>query len=102
MKPIVTHEEMDLAQPLCGELLRHLSKLPPKIAMTALAMTLVFAADAADETPLESVFQMMRIMRKGFTTMQSDLEDARARGEAPSQESGLVAPTAGTGRIIVP
>lgn len=100
MKPIITRDNLTEAQPLCSSLLDTLGKHHPRTAMTALAMALVFASDAADETPLESVFQMMRTMRKGFQTMQKALDDARARGEAPSKESGLVAPTAS--RIILP
>lgn len=91
MKPIITREQMDAAQRLTGPLLESLAKqADPHTAMTALAMALIFAADEANETPLESVFQMMRVMRKGFTVLAKQLEDARQRGEAPSRESGLV------------
>jgi hypothetical protein len=100
MKPIITREQLTAAWPLAGSILETLKTHDVKAAMTGLAMALVFAADAADETPLESVFQMMRVMRKGFVKQQQALEDARARGEAPSAASGLVTPTAS--RIIVP
>jgi hypothetical protein len=100
LKPVITQDHLQASWPLAGSILESLSKHDPKAAMTALAMALVFAADAADETPLESIFQMMRVMRKGFVKHQKALEDARARGEAPSAESGLVVPN--QSRIVVP
>jgi hypothetical protein len=101
MKPIVTPEQFNNATPLCGEVIKLLeAKTDPHTAMAALAMALVFTADAANETPLESVFQAMRLMRRGFAAMQSDLDDKRQRGELPSKDSGIVTPE--QGKIIIP
>jgi gentisate 1,2-dioxygenase len=100
VKPVINKEQLTAAWPLAGAILETLKTHDAKAAMTGVAMALVFAADAAGETPLESIFQMMRLIRKGLVAQQRKLEDARARGEAPSAASGLVTPA--QGRIVLP
>jgi hypothetical protein len=102
VKPIVTEEQYAEAQKVCAYLLESLSSVSSHASMAGLAMALVFAADASKETPLESVFQMMRQFRKAFQTMQKQLNDARAQGLLPSAESKFITPNQAGSRLVLP
>lgn len=101
MKPIFTEPQIAAGQDIARRVLDTLSaaKTPLPDSLAGLLTATVVAADLMD-APLESVFQAMRIMRKAMQHAQKQLDDARARGEAPSLESGLVAPDGA--RLIVP
>lgn len=74
MKPIFTEAQFQAGQVICERLLQTMQSLDPGACLAGLIMAAVFAADATS-TPLESVFQAMRELRRGFEEASKKLPD---------------------------
>lgn len=76
MTPIIEEKHLLEGQEICQRLVQSMAQLDPRSCMVGLAMACVFAADSTD-TPLESVFQMMRDFRKAFQVAQKQIDESK-------------------------